>query len=58
MVAFAAPGEMPKYGAVGTHGIRGPGTKATDRPLLPVNGEYKFVDEYNEKTATGTLVAK
>jgi hypothetical protein len=21
-------------------------------------GEYKFVDEYNEKTATGTIVAK
>ena len=25
-------------------------------PLKP--GEYKFVDEYNEKTATGTIVAK
>jgi hypothetical protein len=41
-VAFAAPGEMPKYGAVGTHGIRGPGTNATDRPLLPATGEYNF----------------
>ncbi|HUR54911.1 MAG TPA: hypothetical protein VMZ71_12335 [Gemmataceae bacterium] len=41
-VAFAAPGEMPKYGAVGTHGIRGPGTNATDRSVLPATGEYNF----------------
>lgn len=41
-VAFAAPGEMPKYGAVGTHGIRGPGTTATDMSLLPWDSDYKF----------------
>ena len=41
-VAFAAPGEMPKYGAVGTHGIRGAGTNATDMSLLAATGEYKF----------------
>jgi hypothetical protein len=41
-VAFAAPGEMPKYGAVGTHGIRGPGADATDMSLLPANKDYTF----------------
>jgi hypothetical protein len=41
-VAFPVQGELPKYGAVGTHGIRGPGTNATDRPLLPANAEYNF----------------
>jgi hypothetical protein len=41
-VAFAAPGEMPKYGAVGTHGIRGPGTNASDLSILPATAEYNF----------------
>ena len=41
-VAFAAPGEVPKYGAVGTHGIRGSGTSATDLSLLPANRAYAF----------------
>ena len=41
-VSFAAPGETPKYGAVGTHGIRGPGTNATDLSLLPATADYKF----------------
>lgn len=40
-VAFA-PGELPKYGAIGTHGIRGAGTNATDRTLLPATADYDF----------------
>jgi len=40
--AFAAPGELPKYGAVGTHGVRGPGIKLSDQPLLPADGEYQL----------------
>ena len=41
-VSFAAPGEVPKYGAVGSHGIRGPGTNVSDLSLLPATAEYKF----------------
>jgi hypothetical protein len=41
-VAFAAPGEMPKYGAVGSHGIQGPGTNAADLSVLKVTDEYNF----------------
>jgi len=41
-VAFAAPGELPKFGAVGSHGIRGPGTNATDISILPATGDYRF----------------
>ena len=42
-VSFGGPGEKPKYGAVGTHGICGPGTNATDRPLLGGTTDYNFV---------------
>lgn len=41
-VAFATPGEVPKFGAVGSHGIRGPGTNAAEISILPADGEYKF----------------
>lgn len=41
-VAFATPGELPKYGAVGSHGVRGPGIKLSDQTLLPTDGEYQF----------------
>jgi hypothetical protein len=41
-VAFAAPGEVPKFGAVGIHGIRGPGTDAKDLSALPVTADYNF----------------
>src|SRR5262249_57563633 len=41
-VAFAAPGEQPKYGAVVTHGIRGPGTNTTPLPALPPNPDHNF----------------
>jgi hypothetical protein len=40
-VAFG-PGEVPKFGAVGSHGIRGPGTNAAEISILPADGEYKF----------------
>ena len=41
-VTFAAPGELPKYGAVGTHGIRGPGVKSIDMPIQSDGKEYGF----------------
>jgi hypothetical protein len=41
-VAFAEAGELPTYGAVGTHGIRGPGTNAIDLALLPATADYNF----------------
>jgi hypothetical protein len=41
-VAFAAPGELPKFGALGSHGVRGPGTNATDVSILPATGDYRF----------------
>jgi hypothetical protein len=41
-VAFAAPGELPKFGAVGSHGIRGPGTNAADISILAKNADYRF----------------
>jgi hypothetical protein len=41
-VAFGAPGELPKFGALGSHGIRGPGTNPTDVSILPATGDYRF----------------
>ena len=41
-VAFAAPGELPKYGALGTHGVRGPGVTATDLSLQATDHDYAF----------------
>ncbi|MBY0512911.1 MAG: hypothetical protein K2P78_03255, partial [Gemmataceae bacterium] len=41
-VAFAGPGELPKYGAVGTHGVRGPGVTATDVSIRPADHDYGF----------------
>jgi len=38
-----APGELPKYGGVGTWGIRGPGLEITDLKMLPADGSYDFV---------------
>ena len=40
-VSFA-PGELPKFGAVGEYGIRGPGADATDLSIQSVTAEYKF----------------
>jgi hypothetical protein len=59
-VAFAAPGELPKFGALGSHGIRGPGTNATDVSILPATGDYRFEPgkvynlECSEVVKTGT----
>lgn len=41
-VAFAAPGELPKHGAVGTYGLRGPGVNAIDLELQSAVAEYGF----------------
>ena len=40
-VAFA-PGELPKYGALGTFGVRGPGAEIVDMDMLPADGSYHF----------------
>ena len=40
-VAFA-PGELPKYGALGTFGVRGPGTEPVDLEMLPTDATYGF----------------
>jgi hypothetical protein len=40
-VSFA-PGELPKYGAVGAFGVRGPGVEAVDLEILPADGDYGF----------------
>ncbi|MFO1430691.1 MAG: alpha/beta hydrolase [Candidatus Competibacteraceae bacterium] len=41
-VAFA-PGEFPKYGAIGAFGLQGlPDAMRTERPMLPAHGEYGF----------------
>jgi hypothetical protein len=40
-VAFA-PNEYPKYGGVGSFGVRGPGLEVGDLAMLPVGETYKF----------------
>lgn len=40
-VAFA-PGELPKYGGVGTFGAQGPGITVEGLEMLPVTGLYPF----------------
>jgi hypothetical protein len=40
-VSFA-PGELPKYGAVGKWGARGPGLKIVDLEMQPANVPYKM----------------
>lgn len=37
-----APGELPKYGAVGAFGLRGPGLAIEDRRLLAADQPYEF----------------
>ena len=36
------PGELPKYGALGTFGVRGPDQEAIDLEMLPADGDYHF----------------
>ena len=40
-VSFA-PGELPKYGALGSYGIRGPGVEVEDLAMLPLDDSYDF----------------
>lgn len=40
-LVFAA-GELPKYGGLGSFGIRGPGVAIEDLEMLPTDGDYKF----------------
>jgi hypothetical protein len=40
-VAFA-PGELPKYGAVGSFGIQGPGVSIVDEKMRPAEEAYGF----------------
>ena len=37
-----APGELPKYGALGTFGVRGPDPETVDMEILPADGSYNF----------------
>lgn len=37
-----APGELPKYGALGTFGVRGPDPVVVDMAMLPADGSYDF----------------
>ncbi len=37
-----APGELPKYGALGSFGIRGPEVTIEDAKMLPTDGHYDF----------------
>jgi hypothetical protein len=37
-----APGKLPKYGGIGMFGIQGPGIDLEDRPMLALEGEYRF----------------
>ena len=38
-----APGELPRYGAVGAFGLRGPGLAVEDRELQPATQPYEFI---------------
>jgi DNA/RNA endonuclease G (NUC1)/V8-like Glu-specific endopeptidase len=40
-VAFA-PGELPKYGSVGTFGVQGPGISMVNELMRPAEGAYSF----------------
>jgi hypothetical protein len=37
-----APGELPKYGALGTFGVRGPDPDVVDMEMLPADGSYNI----------------
>lgn len=42
-VQFVTTGEPPKYGALGTYGVRGPGVDQVDLPLGGADADYGFV---------------
>ena len=52
-VVFAAPGQIPKYGAVGSFGIQGPGTAKHAITVLPSTGSYGFTggEVYNVESS-------
>lgn len=37
-----APGELPKYGALGSFGVRGPGADIVDIKMLPADESYNY----------------
>ncbi len=37
-----APSDLPRYGAVGVFGLRGPGLDIVDKAMLPANQPYRF----------------
>lgn len=37
-----APGDLPKYGALGSFGIHGPEVAIQDMDMMPLNGQYGF----------------
>jgi hypothetical protein len=41
-VTFQTPGSLPRYGAVGCFGVRGPGVEVTDCDMLPSDQAYGF----------------
>mgnify|MGYP001826011803 CR=1 FL=1 len=41
-VSFA-PGKLPKYGALGTFGVRGPDPETVDMAMLPADQPYNFL---------------
>jgi hypothetical protein len=41
-VVFAAPGQLPKYGGVGSFGAQGPGLKLVDQLMLAADEPYGF----------------
>jgi hypothetical protein len=49
-----APGELPRYGGVGTFGLRGPGLDLLELEMKPVDGEYDFAGGrvYNPESST------
>jgi hypothetical protein len=36
------PGQLPRYGAIGAYGVRGPGVESSDDDLHPVDEPYDF----------------
>jgi hypothetical protein len=56
-VAFA-PGEFPKYGALGAFGARGPGVEAVDLKMLDWNQPYQFEREKIYNIESSQYIAK
>jgi hypothetical protein len=50
-VSFA-PGSLPKYGAVGAFGVRGPGTEGEDRVIIRADHAYNFETPHGSPPGT------